>query len=586
MICLIRPPAIECVRFATTSISLPLGLAYVAGALEAAGRRVHVIDAVGEAPKQRTRYLTGYLIGLSLEDVAARIPDEARVVGITVIFTHEWPAVVRLVDLIKSRRPDVTVVLGGEHITSMPEFSLLTSKADVLVLGEGEETIADLVAALEEKRSLSDVESIAFRHEGGVRVNRRRKRERDVDAIPWPAWHHFRVETYHANRFVGGIYSPSVTVPILATRGCPYQCTYCSAPNMWTPLWIPRDPAKVVDEIEHYVATYGARNFPFQDLTAIIQKDWIVRFCREILDRGLEINWQLPSGTRSEAIDAEVADLLRRSGMTNMAYAPESGSDATRQLIKKKMHAEKLFQSIEAAVGAGLNVSMFMVLGLPHDTEEQVADNLPFLDRLVHAGVSDVSVAFYMALPGTELFDSLYEKGRIQLDRRYFTHMLHNLSLVPVRSYSDHLSRTQLLYWKFRLFLRFYNGKRGAQSGIGLIGSLRRGLGGFRAGKHDTKLQTAFRNAATSTWDTVRVQFKKGWLPRHREHEMFADWSSIYAEIRRLKIREGVSVTPHTDTTELHKHNVLVALKREHGRARTLRISTLSESGGASEGLA
>jgi radical SAM superfamily enzyme YgiQ (UPF0313 family) len=577
MFCLVRPPAIECVRFATTSISLPLGLAYVAGALEAAGRRVTVIDAVGESPKQRTRYLTGYLIGLSLDDVAARIPDDCTVVGITVIFTHEWPAAVRLIDLIKARRPDLTIVLGGEHITSMPEFCLLTSKADVLVLGEGEETIVDLADALENGRPLAEVDGIAFRANGQVTVNRRRRRRRDVDAIARPAWQHFKIETYHDNRFVGGIYSPHITIPILATRGCPYQCTYCSAPSMWTPLWIPRDPVKVVDEIEHYARTYGARNFPFQDLTAIIQKDWIVRFCQELLDRKLDVNWQLPSGTRSEAIDPEVAGLLRRSNMTNMAYAPESGSETTRKLIKKKMHTEKLFQSIDAAVGAGLNVSMFMVLGLPHDDEENIRENLPFLDRLVQAGVSDISVSFYMALPGTELFDSLYDRGRLKLDRTYFTHMLHNLSLVPVESFSDHLSRRQLLQWKFRMFLRFYNGKRGARSGIGLIAQLRRGLSGLGSGGHDSKLQTAFRNAVHGTWDTIRVQFKKGWLPRRDEAGMFESWNAIYQEVRRGKIAQGVSVTAPADTTELHKQNVVVALRREHEQPRTLPVPALSE---------
>ena len=153
-------------------------------------------------------------------------------------------------------------------------------------------------------------------------MNKRRVRCLDVNDIPWPAWEAFDLKTYHDQRFFNGMYSPYLTVPILATRGCPYQCTYCSAPNMWTPRWIPRDYRKVVDEIEYYVTSYGARNFPFQDLTAIVRKDWIVGFCREILARGLDITWQLPSGTRSEAIDEEVAHLLRQSGMISMAYAP------------------------------------------------------------------------------------------------------------------------------------------------------------------------------------------------------------------------------------------------------------------------
>jgi hypothetical protein len=335
VICLIRPPAVESFRFATTSIALPLGLAYIGAALKAARYDVRVVDAVGEAPNTRTRYCQGFLIGLRLEQIVDRIPGNADIIGISVIFTHEWPAVVRLIALISRRRPGATIVIGGEHCTSLPEFSLLSSSADVAVLGEGEETVVELVRALRGERSLDSVHGIAFRSGDRIHVNRRRERQRRIDEIHTPDWEPFSPETYHRHRFVGGMYSSSMTMPILATRGCPYQCTYCSAPNMWTPRWIPRDPVKVVDEIESYVRRYGAGNFPFQDLTAIIQKEWITAFCDELIRRKLNIRWQLPTGTRSEAIDPEVARLLKASGMTSMAYAPESGSDSTRRFIKK-----------------------------------------------------------------------------------------------------------------------------------------------------------------------------------------------------------------------------------------------------------
>lgn len=567
-ICLVRPPATECFRFATTSISLPLGLAYVAGALEAAGRRIHVVDAVGEAPARRTRYVTGYLIGLPLAEIVDRIPADADLVGITVIFTHEWPAVVRLIELLKARRPDVRVVLGGEHATSLPEFCLATSRADFLILGEGEETVVELADALEHRRPLAEVDGLAWRDGEDIVVNRRRSRRKSVDDIPRPAWRHFALQAYHAHRYVGGMYSPALTIPILATRGCPYQCTYCSSPNMWTPLWVPRDPVKVVDEIQDYVETFGAGNFPFQDLTAIIQKDWIVAFCRELIRRDLRINWQLPSGTRSEAIDAEVAELLARSNMTNMAYAPESGSETTRRLIKKKMRSDRLFQSIEAAVGAGLNVSVFMVIGLPHDRPEHVAENLPFIRRLVDAGVRDLSVSFYMALPGTELFESLYDAGKLRLDRQYFYHMIHNLSFVPVKSYCEAIGRPGLVRWKLRMFFEFY----GRSARGGLSSSLRRAFSGLGSGGHDSKLPTAFRNAMASGWDTVRTRFSGGWIPRAEERRMFAEWDDVFREIWRGKRTAGVTEAPPHDTTELHLNNVLASLRREHGQSRTLRV--------------
>jgi radical SAM superfamily enzyme YgiQ (UPF0313 family) len=572
MFCLIRLPAVECVRFATTSPNLPLGLAYIAAALEQAGERVCVLDAVAEAPTTYTRYMTGYLIGLPLEELAARVPDSATRVGISVIFTHEWPAAVRLVQLLRRARPALQIVLGGEHVTSMPEFCLATSEADCLVLGEGEETVVELVRALAEGRALDTVDGLAFRDAQRLVVNRRRARRADVDAIAWPAWHHFALRTYHDNRFIGAIYTSELAVPILATRGCPYQCTYCSSPNMWTPRWIPRDPIKVVDEIEHYVNTYGARNFPFQDLTAIVKKDWIVRFCNELLRRDLKITWQLPSGTRSEAIDAEVARLLKRTGMSNMAYAPESGSERTRKLIKKKMTTERLFESIRAAAEAELNVSFFIVLGLPHDTTQDFAETERFLERAARAGVRDCSVAYYMALPGTELFDSLCDSGQIRFDREYFAHMLHNLALVPVRSFNTRFDRLALARWKLRLLFAFYRSASREADAAALLTNVRRGLGGLLDGSHDSKLPTAVRNALFSAVHSASARLGRSWLPSSEERALFSDWDRIFRQLRAQQLACGARAAAPADTEELHRHNVAEGLKRNHETPRRLAV--------------
>ena len=572
-ICLIRPPAVETFRFATTSITPPLGLAYVAGALEAAGERVHLIDSVAEAPDTVRRYFRGYLIGLPFEDIARRIPANVKLVGISVVFTHEWPAVVRLIDTIKQLRPEVLIVLGGEHITSMPEFCLRTSSADILVLGEGEETVIEVVHALDAGKSLDDVDGIAFRSDGDVVVNPRRSRTLAIDDIRWPAWHHVDLDTYHAHRWMGGMYSSTKSVPILATRGCPYQCTYCSAPNMWTPRWIPRDPAKVADEIQYYVEHWGARNFPFQDLTAIIRRDWIIDFCRELIDRGLEITWQMPTGTRSEAIDEEVAELLSRTGLISMAYAPESGSEETRQFIKKRMKTDRLYESMRAAVKSDLNVSVFLVIGFPHDSEVNMRENLPFLDELADIGITDIAVGFYMALPGTEIFDSLYDNNKIRIDRTYFRHILAATSLWSTSTYCEELSNLELTRWKFRLFRRFYSRRRANVENAGLLSSLKQSVARLRGVSGDaSKFQTAFRNGVVSGIETVRSKPRRGWMSRAEEKRMFAPWDDIYREIRAQNVRVGAHVLAPADTRELHENNVIRPLKAAHAVRRRIPV--------------
>jgi anaerobic magnesium-protoporphyrin IX monomethyl ester cyclase len=570
-VCLVRPPAVETFRFATTSIAPPLGLAYVAGALEAAGERVTVVDAVAEAPDTCIRYLKGYLIGLSFDKVARRVPADAKVVGISVIFTHEWPAVVRLIDAIKDRHPDIPVVVGGEHAAAIPEFCLRTSRADLLVLGEGEETAVELVRALDEGRALDGINGVAFRTEDAIVVNPRRQRALAIDAIPWPAWHHFDLDTYHEHRWMGGMYSSTKSVPILATRGCPYQCTYCSAPNMWEPRWIPRDPAGVADEIQHYVEHDGARNFPFQDLTAIIRREWIVDFCRELLDRRLRITWQMPTGTRSEAIDEEVAELLRQTGMISMAYAPESGSEETRQLVKKRMKTDRLFQSMRDAVKSDLNVSVFLVIGFPHDTQSNLRENLPFLDEVAEIGITDIAIAFYMALPGTEIFDSLYDSDKIRIDREYFRHILASTSLWSTSTYCESMGNTRLTLWKLRLFRRFYSRRRAGAESEGLVSSIRQAVTGLRGDDgHVAKLQTAFRNGVLSGIETAKSKTRRGWMSRSEEKRFFEAWDEIFREIREKNVRDGVHILAPADTRELHKTNVIKSVKASHAARRRI----------------
>ena len=569
-ITLIRPPAVEAFRFATTSITLPLGLAYVASALKSKNFKVQIIDAVGNDPKNRVGYYKGYLVGESLPDIISKISISSKFIGITVVFTHEWPLVVKLIDLIKKKYTTKKVILGGEHVSAMPEFCIATSKADFIVMGEGEETILELMNAnSHEEQKLKQIQGLGFKLKNEVIINPRRKRRTDLDEIALPDWKSFEVKKYHENRFVGGMYSENITVPILATRGCPYQCTYCSAPNMWLPRWIPRDPLKVVNEIEYYKKQFNAKNFPFQDLTAIIKKEWIKAFCEEIVKRKLNITWQLPTGTRSEAIDDEIADLLKKSGMTSMAYAPESGSEETRKFIKKRMKTENLFKSIDSAANAGLNIAVFIVIGFPHDNNKNLRENINFIKRLASQGVTDVSVGYYMALPGTQLFNSLFDSGKITLDKKYFSHILDSLAIVPSQKYCFNLSKLKLLYFKIFFLFTFYKYKN-KSSIFKNLKSLFSLL--FSKNNHDSKLQTALKNAFNSMIDTIRSK-KKRWITRKEEKLLFSEWNEIYKNIRRKKIASGAIEKSPTESTELHKVNVISAIVKDHSTEKRFLIT-------------
>jgi anaerobic magnesium-protoporphyrin IX monomethyl ester cyclase len=206
------------------------------------------------------------------------------------------------------------------------------------------------------------------------------------------------------------------------------------------------------------VRTYGARSFPFQDLTVVIRREWIVAFCEEILRRGLDVRWQLPSGTRCEVIDDEVAALLAKSGCGSLAYAPESGSDEIRKRVRKRMKRESLMSAVDAAVRHGLNLTCFVVLGFPEDERRQIRENLPFVRELARRGVDDVACGFFFPIPGTELYDQLVASGRIApSDDLLLAPLLsHDRYLTEDRNFCVAVPAWRLTLFRLEILLHFY----------------------------------------------------------------------------------------------------------------------------------
>jgi len=349
-VCLIRPQeAISSESASCNKPMLPLGIAYLASSLIAANHDVQIIDAIGAEPNQYTAYHKQNirLLGLNQDNIIKRIDPDVGLIGISIMFSYNWPHIRQLLKDIKQKFSRVPLAIGGEVATSMSEICFQESPIDICAQGEGEETLIELANVLSlghDDSLLGAVEGIIYRRGYRIEKNVRRNRIADVDQIPRPAWHLFNVQAYQENHFESGLRfdDAGAVIPMLATRGCPYSCTFCTSPNMWTTRYFTRNPKRVVDELEYNKQCLGATNFPFHDLTAIIHKHWIIEFCNEIIHRNLNIHWQLPSGTRTEVIDDEVSNLLYQSGMKQMAYAAESGSDAMRKHIKKKIKRENL----------------------------------------------------------------------------------------------------------------------------------------------------------------------------------------------------------------------------------------------------
>lgn len=459
---LIHPPTITAPRsFSYYGAVPPLGVAYLAAVLREAGHTVQVVDATGEGlDTTLTRHTAAGpldVTGLTIPQIVGAVDPEAEVIGVTHMFLHQWPLLKDLAIALKARYPKAKIVLGGENASSFWAHILADCEAiDACVIGEGERTLLELVEAWTGDRPLAEVPGIAHRPDpkGPPERTGPGARIEDLDALPLPAWDLIPVEAYLERRRSGGV-DRGRSMPLLTSRGCPYRCSFCSSPQMWTTRYLRRDPAKVVDEIAAYVERYAITNIDLNDLTAMLTKDWMIEFAKAMIDRGLEVSIQLPSGTRSEAVDAETARWLYRAGVRNFCYAPESGSAATLERIHKKVKLPRLRASLQAAIEAGLTTHASIIIGFPHETPAELLETYRFVLQLALDGLDTAAVMVFAPYPGSEEYDRLREQGKIVHDELYFYSSLLR-SAGAKRSIHPRWSSRELAALQLGFLLSFY----------------------------------------------------------------------------------------------------------------------------------
>jgi radical SAM superfamily enzyme YgiQ (UPF0313 family) len=226
---------------------------------------------------------------------------------------------------------------------------------------------------------------------------------------------------------------------------------------MWGTRWIARDPSKVLAEIAKYVDLYKAENIDFYDLTAIVKRKWVLDFSQLITASGIQFTWQLPSGTRSEAIDEEVSDALFNSGCRNMSYAPESGSAETLKRIKKKVDLRHMKTSMSGAIQSGLNCKANIIIGFPEETHRDVWKTLQFCVEVAWLGLHDLSISPFSPYPGSELFNQMRKNGRIKaLTDEYFFSLAAYTDISKSISYSEHIGNRMLNIYRIFGMAIFY----------------------------------------------------------------------------------------------------------------------------------
>lgn len=490
---LIRPPIVIFPRSLSSYGPVPpIGLAYIAAALRSVGHGVQVIDGSGEAIDRSEDFETpvGTLrrIGLSPSEIVERIPSDVQLIGITHMFLHEWPHVREIARLARDRFPDVPIVLGGENATAFTDGIFEESDAvDACVLGEGERVIVEVAGRIALGLPYGDVAGVAVRSGSGeIDNNGLAVRIRHLSELPRPAWDLFPLENYWKYSDFFGVHRGR-SIPVLGTRGCPYKCSFCSSPQMWTTRYAVRDVEDLVDEIEDYVIEYGVENVNFCDLTAVTKRQWTLDFCDALERRGLKVDFQIPVGTRIEALDGVVLKRLHQAGLRYLTFAPESGSQRMLEIYDKRNSLEKIGQGVRDAHQVGLNTRVNIIIGHPEERWSDTLQSLKFLVRTALDGCDDAAVIMFCAYPGSADFRALVESGAHVMDEAaYYVGLSRAAS--GHKSYNPRMSSLQLRIAQLVMVAIFY--------GVGLLRYPRR-LAGYvgaqRSGRERTFLDQLLR---------------------------------------------------------------------------------------------
>ncbi len=357
--------------------SPPLGLAYIAAALERKGIEVKILDLV-VFPYSRQ------LLESVLKNFAPHI------VGTTAV-TMTFDNAISVIRDVKNIDPSITTVMGGPHVTFCAEETMsLFPELDFVVLGEGEETIAELAEALNERGDVSGIEGIVFRGKADIIDNRLRKTRIDVDSLPLPARHLLPLGRYKAL---------GMPVSMTTSRGCPFKCIFCVGRKMVGARVRYRNPNNVVDEMEH-LAAFGFRQINVADDLFTSNENHCFKVCDEIIKRGLKIKWT--SFARVDTVSVKVLKRMREAGCYAVSFGVESGNTEMLKRIKKGISLEQVINAVNMCNQAGISPHASFMLGLPGETPETLKETVDFGEKLKNMGVSH---GFHLLapFPGTEV---------------------------------------------------------------------------------------------------------------------------------------------------------------------------------------
>lgn len=408
-------------------IGLPLGILYIASYIRKvySDIDVKVLDALIEFSFNMKNPIideNGFIhLGMTYKEISEFV-DSYRpdIVGISNQYTDFLEQAFKTAEAIKKVNPHISIVIGGNPSTSNPERILQDRNIDIVVLGEGEFTMAELIEWKRNNKKLPEISGIAYRGtNNSIVINSNMNIINDLNVLPFPAYDLVDMEKYFqvekmgfTSRYKFDYPGAERTISIITSRGCPFQCCFCSIKLHMGKKYRVNSADYVIEHINHLKTIYNVNHIHFEDDNLTLNK---ARF-HKILD-GLEcgrnhLTWDTPNGIRIDTLDRDLIKKMVKTGCVYIIVGIESGCQEINDLIvKKRLNLEVAKENIKIAYEEGLDVHAFYIIGFPGETKEQIHMTINyaiFLKKkffvVPHLGIAN-------PIEGTEMFEIAKANG-------------------------------------------------------------------------------------------------------------------------------------------------------------------------------
>lgn len=361
-------------------------------------------------------------------------------VGITFV-TPLFVLACKICEQIKKDHPDVIVMGGGVHSTTLPKETLEKSQFDLVVMGEGENTLVELISG----KNREEINGIAYKKGGKVFVNPPRPLIENLDDLPFPAWHLYDIDKYFSS-YLNSRKNP--VGPIETSRGCTFGCCFCNK-TIFGRRFRAKSPERVVDEIERMLKL-GFKELHIWDDNFSTDMERAKSICDLIVKKGLKFPWNIFNGLRVDRIDEELAFKLKKAGCYRTSLGIESGNQDVLNTIGKNITLDKVRHAAKLLKKAKIERLGFFILGLPGETEKTMEDTINFAKELK---LDFAKTGIVSPFPGTPLYEKWEKEGRI-LSRNWSEYIFHATGKLAYK----HPNLDSETIWKYynKFYRKFY----------------------------------------------------------------------------------------------------------------------------------